>query len=110
MFNSTPSEEAFHIQSSYRGRSNGRRGGRGGRGNGQSNLVTNTESKSRDNQSSSIRGRGRSSNRGRGRSGGRGDFSHIQCFNCRHYGHFQADCWSKKANSNQVETSLMHEH
>ena len=109
MFDSNPSEEAFHMQSSYRGRSNGRRGGRGGRGNGRSNVVTNTESESRDNQFFSNRGRGRSSNRGRGRSGGRGDFSHIQCFNCRCYGHFQADCWSKKTNSNQAETTLMHE-
>lgn len=109
MFDSNPSEEAFHMQSSYRGRSNGRRGGRGGRGNGRSNVVTNTESESRDNQFFSNRGRGRSSNRGRGRSGGRGDFSHIQCFNCRRYGHFQADCWSKKTNSNQAETTLMHE-
>ena len=50
MFDSNPSEEAFHMQSSYRGRSNGRRGGRGGRGNGRSNVVTNTELESRDNQ------------------------------------------------------------
>ena len=56
MFNSTLSKEAFHMQSSYRGRSSGRRGGRGGRGNGRSNFITNTESKSRDNQSSSNRG------------------------------------------------------
>ena len=58
------------------------------RGNERSNVVTNTELESRDNQSFSNRGRGRSSNRGRDRSGGRGDFSNIQCFNCRRYRHF----------------------
>ena len=56
LFDSTSLEEAFYMQSSYRGRSGGRRGERGSRGNGGSNVVTNKVSESRVNQSSSNRG------------------------------------------------------
>ncbi|XP_038877452.1 uncharacterized protein LOC120069734 [Benincasa hispida] len=40
LFDSNPLEKAFHMQSSSRGRSGGRRVGRGNRGNGRSNVVT----------------------------------------------------------------------
>ncbi|KAH7858787.1 hypothetical protein Vadar_028059 [Vaccinium darrowii] len=68
------------------------------------------------------RGRGRGTGRGHGgRSGGRGnstgkeaagggtrDYSHIQCFNCRNYGHFASRCKEPKkgeeAHSARTET------
>ncbi|KAA0040718.1 integrase [Cucumis melo var. makuwa] len=79
-------EEAFQMQTLFRGGSRGRRGGHGRRG-------------------------GRGSRRGRGfgrnQGGGRGNFSQIQCFNCRKYGHFQADCWALK---NGVGNTTMNMH
>ncbi|XP_008458119.1 uncharacterized protein LOC103497649 [Cucumis melo] len=103
-------EEAFQMQTSLRGSSHGRRGGHGIRGGGR-NYDNRSGANSENSQESSSLSRGRESRRGRGfgrnQGGGRGNFSHIQCFNCRKYGHFQGDCWALK-NGDGNTTMNMH--
>ncbi|KAA0026307.1 integrase [Cucumis melo var. makuwa] len=86
------------------------RGGHGGRGGGR-NYDKRSGANSKNSQESSSLSQGRGSRRGRGfgrnQGGGRGNFSHIQCFNCRKYDHFQADCWALK-NRDGNTTMNMH--
>ncbi|KAA0038926.1 integrase [Cucumis melo var. makuwa] len=103
-------EEAFQMQTSFRGGSRGRRGGHGRRGGGR-NYDNRSGANSENSQESSSLSRGRGSGRGRGfgrnQGGGRGNFSQIQCFNCGKYGHFQANCWALK---NGVGNTTMNMH
>ncbi|TYK05177.1 integrase [Cucumis melo var. makuwa] len=103
-------EEAFQMQTSFRGGSRGRRDGHGRQGGGR-NYDNRSGANSENSQESSSLSQGRGSERGRGfgrnQGGGRGNFSQIQCFNCRKYGHFQADCWALK---NGVGNTTMNMH
>ncbi|KAA0053129.1 integrase [Cucumis melo var. makuwa] len=103
-------EEAFQMQTSFRGGSRGRRGGHGRRGGGR-NYDNRSGANSENSQESFSLSRGRGSGSGRGfgrnQGGGRGNFSQIQCFNCGKYGHFQADCWALK---NGVGNATMNMH
>ncbi|KAA0026189.1 integrase [Cucumis melo var. makuwa] len=98
------------MQTSFRGSSHGRRGGHGIRGGGR-NYDNRSGANFENSQESSSLSQGRESGRGRGfgrnQGGGRGNFSHIQCFNCRKYGHFQGDCWALK---NGVGNTTMNMH
>ncbi|KAL0558905.1 hypothetical protein IC582_003491 [Cucumis melo] len=97
-------EEAFQMQTSFRGGSRGRRGGHGRRGDGR-NYDNRSGANSENSQEISSLSRGRGF--GRNQGGGRGNFSQIQCFKCRKYGHFQADCWALK---NGVGNTTMNMH
>ena len=110
-FDTTPLEQAFQSQASFNQSSRGRRGGRGGGRNFES-RNNNNDSKEESNSSSS-QGRGRGRDRGRGRSRsqgrGRGNFSHIQCYNCNHFGHTQAYCRLKKNDGDRNNSNFIHE-
>ncbi|TYK07358.1 integrase [Cucumis melo var. makuwa] len=99
-------EEAFQMQTSFRGGSRERRGGHGRRGGGR-NYDNRSGANSENSQESSSLSRGRGRGFGRNQGGGRGNFSQIQCFNWRKYDHFQADCWALK---NGVGNTTMNMH
>ncbi|KAA0065975.1 integrase [Cucumis melo var. makuwa] len=98
------------VEKILRSGSCGRRGGHGRRGGGRNHDNRSGENSENSQESSSLsqgRGSGRGRGFGRNQGGGRGNFSQIQCFNCRKYGHFQADCLALK---NGVGNTTMNMH
>ena len=86
--------------------------GRNQRGRGRGNFDTN-KGVDNFNRQTNMQNQGRGNNQGRGRARGRGhgqdqrevrntNKSHIQCFNCKKYGHFSYECWSNPRKEEQV--------
>ena len=115
-----PVEQALQAKLSFNNRTSGRgRGFMRGRGRGREGFISDQDNRERQGNTfnyEQARGRGRSRgrgqvyNRGRGqrpRSGTKSDKSHIQCYNCRKYGHYSSECYARpyvEERANHTET------
>ncbi|XP_024642175.1 uncharacterized protein [Medicago truncatula] len=97
-------EQALLAQTSstkgdnQRGRGRGRNSYRGGRGRGN-NSSSNCGRGNSSNNNSNENYRGRGGRGVRGRGGRKSDKSHIQCYNCKKYGHFVDECYNNTHNN-----------